>query len=85
MPLMVEPLHPLLGAEVSGIDLRRGIDGADLAGFIRAMDAHAVCVVRHETPLTNAQHIAFSEALGPIERGKILARISQTSLCDLSI
>ncbi len=72
MPLTVEPLHPLIGAEISGIDLRRTIDGSDLAGFIRAMDAHAVCVVRHETPLTNEQHIAFSEALGPIERGKIL-------------
>jgi alpha-ketoglutarate-dependent 2,4-dichlorophenoxyacetate dioxygenase len=72
MPLVVNPLHPLLGAEVSGIDLRQGIEGSDLAGFIRAMDGHAVCVVRHQTPLTNEQHIAFSEALGPIERGKIL-------------
>jgi len=91
MPLVVNPLHPLLGAEVSGIDLRHGIEGSDLSCFIRAMDAHAVCVVRHETPLTNEQHIAFSEALGPIERGKILEiagadamRISRHEIIDQS-
>ena len=72
MPLTVEPLHTLLGAEVSGIDLRRSIDEPDLAEFIRAMDGHAVCIVRNETPLTNEQHIAFSTALGPIERRSIL-------------
>ena len=72
MPLVVDPLHPFLGAEVSGIDLRHGIDGSDLTSFIRAMDEHAVCIVRHETPLTNEQHIVFSRALGPIERRGIL-------------
>jgi len=72
MVLTVAPLHPLLGAEVLGIDLRRRVENSDLAEFIRAMDAHAVCVIRHETPLTNEQHIAFSMALGPIERRSIL-------------
>ena len=72
MPLTVKPLHPVFAAEVSGIDLRRPLDQAELAGFIRAMDEYAVCVVRHETPLTDEQHIGFSELLGPIERGRIL-------------
>ena len=72
MPLTVKPLHPLFAAEVSAIDLRRKVDCDDVADLIRAMDVHAVCVVRHEAPLTDAQHIAFSELLGPIERGKIL-------------
>ncbi len=72
MPLTVKPLHPVFAAEVSGIDLRRPLDQAELAEFIRAMDTYAVCVVRHETPLTDEQHIAFSELLGPIERGRIL-------------
>ena len=72
MVLTVAPLHPLLGAEVLGIDLRRRVENSDLAEFIRAMDAHGVCVIRHETPLTNEQHIAFSMALGPIERRSIL-------------
>ena len=72
MSLTVAPLHPLLGAEISGIDLRRRIENSELAEFIQAMDEHAVCVVRHETPLTNEQHITFSMALGPIERRSVL-------------
>jgi len=72
MPISTKPLHRLFGAQISGIDLRRAISGKLLADFVHAMDTWAVCVVHHETPLTNEQHIAFSEALGPIERGKIL-------------
>ena len=72
MPLTIAPLHPLLGAEVSGIDLRRRVENSELEEFIRAMDEHAVCVVSHETPLTNEQHITFSMALGPIERRSVL-------------
>ena len=72
MSLTVAPLHPLLGAEILGIDLRRRIENSELAEFIQAMDEHAVCVVRHETPLTNEQHITFSMALGPIERRSVL-------------
>ena len=72
MVLAVVPLHPMLGAKVLGIDLRRRVENSDLAEFIRAMDSHAVCVIHHETPLTNEQHIAFSMALGPIERRSIL-------------
>ena len=72
MSLTVAPLHPLLGAEISGIDLRRRIENSEFAEFIQAMDEHAVCVVRHETPLTNEQHITFSMALGPIERRSVL-------------
>ena len=45
MPLSAQPLHPLFGAEVSGIDLRPEIAAQDLADFIRAMDTYAVCVM----------------------------------------
>ena len=72
MSLTVAPLHPLFGAEISGIDLRQRIETSELAEFIQAMDEHAVCVVRHETPITNEQHITFSMALGPIERRSVL-------------
>ena len=72
MSLTVARLHPLLGAEISGIDLRRRIENSELAEFIQAIDEHAVCVVRHETPLTNEQHITFSMVLGPIERRSVL-------------
>ena len=72
MSLTVAHLHPLFGAEISGIDLRQRIETSELAEFIQAMDEHAVCVVRHETPITNEQHITFSMALGPIERRSVL-------------
>ena len=72
MVLAVVPLHPMLGAKVLGIDLRRRVENAELAKFIRAMDERAVCVIRNETPLTNEQHITFSRALGPIERRSVL-------------
>ncbi len=72
MPLTVKPLHPLFAAEISGIDPGRPVDRAELAEFVAAMNDHAVCVIRREAPLTDAQHIAFSELLGPIERRPIL-------------
>lgn len=72
MELEATPLHPLFAAEVVGIDMREAVDDARLAAFIRAMDRYGVCVVRHDTPLTNEEHIAFSERLGPIERKQVL-------------
>lgn len=70
MTIAARPLHPLFAAELSGIDLRRPVDTATLAEFIAAMSRYAVCVVRHDRPLTNEEHIAFSALLGPMERGR---------------
>ena len=69
MPLSIEPLHPLYAARVTGIDMRKPPDPTLVALFIEVMAKYAVAVVGHDTPLTNAQHIAFSSALGPMERG----------------
>ena len=69
MALSAQPLHPLFAAELSGIDLRDEPDAATLEAFLAAMDAFAVCVVRHDRPLTDDEHIAFSACLGPMERG----------------
>jgi alpha-ketoglutarate-dependent 2,4-dichlorophenoxyacetate dioxygenase len=69
MVLSARKLHPLFAAELTGVDLRRPMAPAALAAFRAAMDEHAVCVVRHDAPLTNEQHIAFSGLLGPMERG----------------
>ena len=72
MTLSAKPLHPLFAAELSGVDLRQEFAAADIQAIVRAMDRFAVCVVPHETPLTNDEHIAFSARLGPIERRPIL-------------
>ena len=69
MSIAARPLHPLFAAELAGIDLRRPVDPADLRDFIAAMNKYAVCVVHHDAPLTDEQHIAFSGLLGPMERG----------------
>jgi alpha-ketoglutarate-dependent 2,4-dichlorophenoxyacetate dioxygenase len=72
MPLTAKPLHPLFAAEISGLDLRSDLDDGAAADVIDAMDRYAVCVVHHDAPLSDAEHIAFSAQLGPIERGRIL-------------
>ena len=68
MALTTEKLHPLFAAEVAGIDVCRPVDADTLAAFRAAMDEFAVCVIHHDTPPTDEQHIAFSNLLGPIER-----------------
>jgi alpha-ketoglutarate-dependent 2,4-dichlorophenoxyacetate dioxygenase len=68
--LAVTPLHPLFAAEVSGLDLRRA-DAALVPDIVAAMDRAAVCVYRHDTPLTDEEHIAFSALLGPLEQLKL--------------
>lgn len=48
--------------------MRRDTDAASAAALVAALDTYAVCVVPHEVPLTNEEHIAFSALLGPMER-----------------
>lgn len=70
MPLSVEPLHPLFAARLSGVDVREHMDEATLTEVRDALARYAVCVIGHDEPPTNEQHIAFSARLGPLERGK---------------
>ena len=55
MTISARPLHPLFAAELAGIDLRDEIGETTLGEIIRAMDEFAVCVVDHDTPLTDAR------------------------------
>jgi alpha-ketoglutarate-dependent 2,4-dichlorophenoxyacetate dioxygenase len=68
--MQVTPLHPILGAEIIGLDLAQQ-DRIPFDEVRRAMDRHAVCVVRNKVPPTDEQHCAFSRELGPIEIGPI--------------
>lgn len=70
MALSIEPLHPLYAARLSGVDIRRPVDSATIGEVKRAMAKYAVCVIGHDEPPSNEQHIAFSAQLGPLERGK---------------
>jgi alpha-ketoglutarate-dependent 2,4-dichlorophenoxyacetate dioxygenase len=68
MALTTRKLHPLFAAAVAGIDVRTPVDADTMAAFRAAMDEFAVCVIHHDAPPTDEQHIAFSNLLGPIER-----------------
>ena len=92
MTLSATPLHPLFAAELAGIDMRRPLAGAALDGVVAAMDRYAVCVIRNERPLSDAEHIAFSGALGPMQRtggalkieGRERSRIAHPEIVDQS-
>jgi alpha-ketoglutarate-dependent 2,4-dichlorophenoxyacetate dioxygenase len=65
--LVATPLHPVLAAEVSGVDLASSLDPAIVAELIAAMDRYAVCAYRPGRPMPNDAHIALGQALGPID------------------
>jgi len=64
--LTVTPLHPVLGAEVGGVDLTRPLDDATFARIAAAFDEHSVLVF-HGQALTDEQQMAFSTRFGPLE------------------
>lgn len=65
--MLVKRISGALGAEISGVDLSRGVSN-ELAADIRAVFlAHQVIFLRQQN-LTSAQFLAFSRAMGePIE------------------
>ncbi len=64
--MQVNPLHPLFAAELVGADLTRP-PTPELVDLVEsAMAAYGVLVVR-DAEITDAQHIEFSRAFGPLE------------------
>ena len=47
--LKVTPLHPALGAEISGVDLSRPIDGPTREALSRALADHLALVFREQS------------------------------------
>jgi len=66
MSIDITPLHPVLAAEVAGIDTTRALSHSALATIEAAMDRHAVLVFRDQR-LTDEQQLAFSQAFGELE------------------
>ena len=62
--LQVKPLHPSLGAEISGIDLSKPVDEATRDALSRALAEHLVLVFPDQS-LTPAQYLLASEVFGP--------------------
>jgi alpha-ketoglutarate-dependent 2,4-dichlorophenoxyacetate dioxygenase len=70
MTIGTTELHPLFGAQLSGIDLTGPVSPTQTQEIVQAMDRYAVCAVAHDRPPTNEEQIAFSALLGPMDRGR---------------
>jgi alpha-ketoglutarate-dependent 2,4-dichlorophenoxyacetate dioxygenase len=66
MSIQFHPITPIIGAEVSGIDLEEPLTPAQAEAIHAGMDRYAVLVF-HSEPISNEQHMAFTLALGPLE------------------
>ncbi len=64
--LAVRPLHPALGAEVTGIDLGKPMDQATFQALHEAWMAHLVLVFPNQT-LSDQAQIAFARQFGKLE------------------
>jgi alpha-ketoglutarate-dependent 2,4-dichlorophenoxyacetate dioxygenase len=91
MSFAVEKLHPSFAVRVLDVDLSKGFDAAISAEVGRTIAEHGVAVFPNTRPLTDEQHMALSEPLGPIERkslfkveGRDRSRISVPGIVDVS-
>ena len=62
----IAPLSDVLGAEISGIDIARDLDGDGFAAVLDAFHRYRVLVFR-EQDLDPADQVAFSSRFGPLE------------------
>jgi taurine dioxygenase len=63
--LAIAPLTGALGAEITGVDLRRPLDEPTRATLRRALRDHLV-IWLPDQDVTREQHLAFAETFGPI-------------------
>ncbi|PYN80318.1 MAG: hypothetical protein DMD96_14775 [Candidatus Rokuibacteriota bacterium] len=73
--LETRPLHPLLGVEIVGVDVRR-VDADVFERIVGAFDEHSVLLFRGQR-LDDEAQIAFSRRFGPLET-TIRTVVSQT-------
>ena len=73
MGLSITPLHPHIGAEIGGLDASRPLDDEALAAMWRAIDEHAVLVLRDQH-LTDRQLHDFAARFGELEIGRSALR-----------
>ena len=81
MALTIKPIragNPAFAGEVSGIDLTQPLSRADADAIDASMDRYGVLVF-HDQDITDAQQIAFSTALGPLEVKKRPGNIRKAS------
>ncbi len=67
MAVEFTPLHPVIGAECTGVDISRPLTKQDAAAIDADMDRYAVLVFRQGAPLTTEQQTAFTMNFGELE------------------
>lgn len=65
-PITVRKLHPLFGAEISGIDITRPLSAREFGPIRAAFEEHSVLLFRDQ-PMDDEMQTAFSENFGPLE------------------
>ncbi len=68
MAITFKPLHPLLAAEASGVDLSKPLSPALAKEVVAGMDQYAVLVFRGQK-LDEDQQIAYAKQFGPLDLG----------------
>jgi alpha-ketoglutarate-dependent 2,4-dichlorophenoxyacetate dioxygenase len=66
MAITLTPLHPTLGAELRGVDLRHPV-APDVFTVIKAAFARYGILVFPGQPVSDEQQLAFSQLFGPLE------------------
>ena len=64
--LTIRKRHPLIGAEISGVDLSSPMDKATITAIQNAWYDHLLLIFPDQ-PITDAQHIAFARHFGALE------------------
>src|SRR5260370_23208932 len=88
MAISVTPIHPHIGAEISGVDVSRPPDTATLATLWQAIDRHAVLVF-HDQEVSDRQLHDFAARFGELEIGRSAAprgrrRLAIPQISDIS-
>jgi len=82
MAITIRQVGPCLAGEVDGIDMAKPMTAADVAAIHAGMDKYAVLVFRNQQHISDAQQLAFTQSLGPIEHaiGTSLRAANETRL-----
>ncbi len=65
--ITVSKLHPHIGAEITGVDLRRPLDEASFEVIREAWHQHSVLVLRDQR-IDDDQQVEFARRFGPLEK-----------------
>ena len=66
MAIGISQIHPLFGAEITGVDLTRPVDDATWSEIFAAFNEYSVLLFRDQ-PIDDDQQVAFSERFGRVE------------------